>query len=288
MSQVTTPSILLLGDSGAGKTYSITSLLKAGLEVFVLITEPNGVDSLIDSVQKQGLDINKLHWKIISPVAMDLSLLQEQAAKVNGLTFEGISKLTSGVEKKRCTQYIDTIKTVAKFIDDRTGKDYGDITTWGPDRAFVVDSLTGLVTMAIQNTIGLRPTIQLQEYGIIQTMLESTITLFTNLKCFFVMTAHIERLVDEVNGGMKMMAWSIGKKLSPVLPRFFSEVIYVYREGPNFWWSTATLNVNTKQRSLPVSDKIEPTFEPIIKAYHDRLKVINNVKEVPKTVSATA
>jgi hypothetical protein len=277
--------MLLLGDSGAGKTYSITTLLKAGLEVFVLITEPNGIDSLIDAVEKQNLDINKLHWKILSPVAMDVKLLGEQAAKVNALTFEGISKLTSGVEKSRCTQYIDLIKTVAKFVDDRTGVDYGDITTWGPDRVFVLDSLTGLVTMAIQNTIGLRPTIQLQEYGIIQTMLENTITLFTNLKCFFVMTAHVDRLVDEVNGGMKIMAYSIGKKLSPVLPRFFSEVVYVYREGTSFWWSTATLNVSTKQRSLPISDKIPPSFEPIVSSYHNRLKLINSGKEAP-TINA--
>lgn len=273
-----------MGDSGAGKTYSISSLLRAGLEVFVLITEPNGLDSLIDAVEKQKLDINKLHWKVVSPVTMDLNLLETQAKQINSLNFEGIQKLTSGVEKKKCTQLMDLMHAIQNFTCERDGKEYGDVTTWGPDRALVLDSLTGLVTMAVQNTVGLRPTVQLQEYGIIQSMLESTINLLTNLPCFFVMTAHVEKLVDEVNGGIKMMVFAIGKKLAPVLPRFFSEVVYCYRDGTNFLWSTATSNVNTKQRSLPVSDKIQPDFSPIIQAYKRRLELVtpkSGVKNAP-------
>lgn len=273
-----------MGDSGAGKTYSISSLLRAGLEVFVLITEPNGLDSLIDAVEKQKLDINKLHWMILPPVSMDLELLSKQAQQINTLNFEGIQKLTHGVEKKKCTQLMDLFAAVQDFKDERTGQSFGDITTWGPDRVFVLDSLTGLVTMAVQNTVGLRPTVQLQEYGIIQSMLESTINLLTNLNCFFVMTAHVEKLVDEVNGGIKMMVFAIGKKLAPVLPRFFSEVVYCYRDGSNFMWSTATTNVNTKQRALPVSDKIAPDFTPIIQAYKRRLELVNpqsGVKNAP-------
>jgi hypothetical protein len=213
---------------------------------------------------------------------MDINLILDQATKINQLTFEGIQKLTGGVNKKECTQLMDLFRAIQDFKDDRTGRSFGDITTWGPDRVFVLDSLTGLVTMAIQNTVGMRPTIQLQEYGIIQTMLESTINLLTNLNCFFVMTAHIEKLVDEVNGGVKMMVFAIGKKLAPVLPRFFSEVVYVYRETNNYYWSTATLNVNTKQRALPLSDKIAPDFGPIIAAYERRVSFTNpGVKNAP-------
>lgn len=282
MSQVSTPSVLIMGDSGAGKTYSIASLLKAGKEVFVCITEPNGLDTLLDAVERQKLPIDKLHWMVLPPVGMDINLILDQATKINQLTFEGIQKLTGGVNKKECTQLMDLFRAIQDFKDDRTGQSYGDITTWGPDRVFVLDSLTGLVTMAIQNTVGMRPTIQLQEYGIIQTMLESTINLLTNLNCFFVMTAHIEKLVDEVNGGVKMMVFAIGKKLAPVLPRFFSEVVYVYRETNNYYWSTATLNVNTKQRALPLSDKIAPDFGPIIAAYERRLEFTKpGVKNAP-------
>jgi predicted ATPase len=38
---------MLLGASGSGKTYSIRTLLDAGLEVFVLFTEP-GMEVLAD------------------------------------------------------------------------------------------------------------------------------------------------------------------------------------------------------------------------------------------------
>jgi len=57
------------GDAGAGKTWSLATLIEAGLEVFVLTTEPNGMDSLLDAVATKKLPLSKLHWHAVSPAS---------------------------------------------------------------------------------------------------------------------------------------------------------------------------------------------------------------------------
>src|SRR6478609_10658907 len=61
------PSVLLQGASGAGKTSSIVTLLLAGIEVFVIGTEPGFVDSLIDRVRELKAPMDKLHWMSVLP-----------------------------------------------------------------------------------------------------------------------------------------------------------------------------------------------------------------------------
>ena len=61
------PSVLLMGPSGSGKTYSLSTLLESGLEVFLVVTEPHGLETLLDVVAQKKLDINKLHWRYIPP-----------------------------------------------------------------------------------------------------------------------------------------------------------------------------------------------------------------------------
>jgi len=37
------PSVMMLGEPGAGKTWATTSFIAAGIELFVLITDPRGI-----------------------------------------------------------------------------------------------------------------------------------------------------------------------------------------------------------------------------------------------------
>jgi hypothetical protein len=86
------------------------------------------------------------------------------------------------------------------------------------------------------------------------------------------MAAHLEREQDEVTGGVQLMASTLGKKLAPRLPRFFSDVVHCRRDGTNFFWSTASNNVDLKARNLPISDKLPASFVPLLKAWKDRQK----------------
>jgi hypothetical protein len=90
--------------------------------------------------------------------------------------------------------------------------------------------------------------------------------------CHFVLTAHVDRIIDEILGGKLIMTKAIGKAIAGDIPPLFSDVIYTVREGTDFYWDTAAIGVDTKTRSLPVASKQRPSFEPIMQKWLARQK----------------
>jgi hypothetical protein len=88
--------------------------------------------------------------------------------------------------------------------------------------------------------------------------------------------AHIDRVVDPVRGSSFIMLSALGQKLAPKLPAPFSEVVLAYRDGATFYWSTATKNVDTKCRALPIGDKLPPSFGPVVKAGLERARLVKD------------
>jgi len=262
---------LLEGAPGSGKTYSIPTLIEAGLEVFVLVTEPGGEESLLDSMRDRNLSLDKLHYHYIAPAAPAWSDLQDMAKKINTMNYEDLTKLKSGVAKRGYGQFYEMLSTLQNFTCDHCGEEFGGADTWDAKRALVIDSLSGVNTMAWNMTVGAKPAAHQGEWGVAMNAIEAFLNKLTgDLRCFLVLTAHVERELDEVQGGTKIMVSSLGRKLAPKIPRNFSDVIYSYREGDQYYWSTTTAQVDLKTRSLPLSDKIEPSFGAIVKAWQTR------------------
>lgn len=248
---------MLMGATGSGKTHSIRTLVEAGLEVFVLFTEP-GMETLAD------VPSDKLHWHYIPPAAPDWSDMIDSATKINTLSIEGLSKL-GDINKRKYNQFIEVLTSLSNFKCDRTGEFYGPVDEWEPNRVLVLDSMSGLSVMAMNLQAGSKPMKSMADWGIATDNLERLITkLCVDTRCHFVLLTHLERETDEVTGGVTLMASTLGRKLAPKLPRFFSEVIHVKRDGKAFSWSTATYNVDTKTRYLPIAEGLPPSFEPLI------------------------
>lgn len=263
---IAAPSVLLIGSPGSGKTYSISTLLEAGLSVFAIITEPNGLETLLDVVEKKRLPLEKLHWKVIPPARAGFGGMLDATKKISIMDFKQLAdQKPSG--QRSTSQFVTLLETMQNFVDDRTGQKFGPVESFGTDSAVVVDSLSGLNLMAMDMVIGDKVTAHQGEWGVAMKMLDRFIlTCTSNLRCLFVLTAHLEREIDEVAGGSRIMAATLGKKLAPQLPRFFSDVVMAYREGDNYHWSTNALNVDLKHRSLPLSSKLQPSFAPIVEA----------------------
>lgn len=282
--QISTPAVLLLGPSGTGKTYSLPTLVEAGLETFVLITEPRGVETLVDSMTLRKLPMDKLHWHYTPPASPGWSAMMDMSRKISNMGYEDLSKLKSGIGKDNTQQFIQFLNAIQNFPCDRTGDKFGDVTEWGADRAFVVDSLSGLSIMAMDLTIGYKPAAHQGEWGVAMNMLEKIILKLTSdMKATFVLTAHIEREVDDISGGTKIGVSTLGRKLAPKLPRFFSEAVLTVKEGNKFSWSTSAVQTDLKNRSLPLGADLSPSFIPIVEAYHRRLKAVK-----PAVISGTA
>ncbi len=239
--------------------------------MFVIITDPGGEETLLDSLKAHGLPIDKLHWHYIPPAAPKWSDLQDMALKINTMSFEDLGKLKTGISKRGYTQFYELLSTMANFKCDRTGVEFGPIDSWDYQRAVVIDSFSGLNTMAWTMTVGAKPTAHVGEWGVAMTSIERLLDKLTaDLRCFFVLNAHVERELDEVGGGVKIMVSTLGRKLAPKIPRNFSDIILAYREGTEFFWSTVTAGVDLKTRTLPLRDKIDPDFSQIVDVWRER------------------
>lgn len=264
------PSVLNLGDIGSGKTTSLVTLALAGLDVFVIITEPTGLDSLLDAFETNKAPIEKLHYKVITPARAEFGDLLEQAKRVSVMDYESLSKQKPQGNRQQ-SKFLELVASCKDFTCDRTGKAFGSISNLPDTAAFCVDSFSGVSLMAWDLTVGDKVSAHQGEWGVAMNMLSKLVNSWTsNLNCFFVLTSHLEMETDELTGARKQMVSTLGKKLAPTIPRFFSEAVISYREGQSFYWSTDMMGVTLKKRSLPLGSKLKPDYGPIVEAYKKR------------------
>lgn len=260
------PRVMLLGTYSTGKTHSLRTLAALGYEVFILATEYP--DTLLDT------DPEKIHWHYIEPGVADWDTLKDNALKINTLSNDALQKLP-GVNKQKYRQFIEIFAALNDFTDDRTGKHYGNASQWGLDKVLVIDSLSGLSIMARDLAVGAKPIITQPDWGVMMHNLEMFINACTTgTRCTFVMTAHVEKELDEVAGGMKTMASTLGRKLAPKLPRFFSDVILCRREGKSWTWDVSVSDTDVKARNLPIgTGNLPQDFKLIVDAWEKRTGV---------------
>lgn len=265
------PSVLLIGQPGDGKTFSIPTLVKAGIETFVVITEGTGQDSLLDGMIHHGADMSKLHIRHLSPATPGWGSLLEQARIANSMSYQAISELKSGIDKMQTQQYTALLQLFANFVDDR-GESFGDVTEWGADRALVIDSMTGLNHIIMDQTVGMKPNPHQGEWGIAMNMeVKLLLKLTADCKCFFVVTSHLDKEIDGATGITSQTVLALGRKNAPQIIPMFSEVVLCKRNGTKYTWSTAeAIQITTKARGLPLSDSIKPDFAQLVSMYEKR------------------
>lgn len=273
---------LIMAETGRGKTDCLLSYVEAGIEVFVVSTEATGIQSLIKSARRRKLNMDLVHWRQINPTNMDVEAMIRSADQLNRKSVSDMQKIDSPgiLEKSKYRTFLNLLNTVQNFKCQRTGKSYGDVTEWGDDRAFCIDSLTGVNLMMTQLQTGNRGTLTLPDYNVCQLTLENLIVTLCSMRCFFTLTAHLEREKDEITGRVNIMASTVGKKLAPKVPIHFSEVIRALRVDGKFFWSTEDSECDLKARSLPWSDKITPSFVQIVESYRADKAFAEQHKEV--------
>ena len=124
-------------------------------------------------------------------------------------------------------------------------------------------------------TVGYKPAAHQGEYGVAMNFIEQLLLKLTSDRhAFFILNAHIEKEINELTGVSQIMASTLGRKLAPKIPRFFSEVVYskrLMKDGQaSFTWSTINSTAELKNRSLPISQNLQQDYGPIISAYRQR------------------
>lgn len=277
---------LLIGPPGTGKTTALVTFIEAGIELFIIGTDPGFEESILDAMREKNLDMSLLHYHYISPAMPSWSALISAANKVAMMGYKDLTEIKSGVDKHLYRQYLDVLDTLADFKCDHCGKTFGATDEWEENRCLAVDSLSGLNEMALDLMIGGKPIAHQGEYGVAMQMESKLVlTLCGNLKCFLVITAHLDKEPNMLTGVPQLMVGALGSKLAPKLPRSFSDVVLAVKEGNKFTWSTAALNVDLKNRALPVAEGLKASFVPIVDAWKRRVELFE--KETVQSNSNT-
>ena len=277
------PGTLLVGPTGTGKTSAIATMVRAGIETFVVVTEPDGAASLIDACDRIGANIDLLHWRESLPGSAGWSEVEDMVTKVNSMNQQQLADQKDMGKSGFKAPAMRFLQSFQNFQCDRTGDFYGSPTTWDATRCLAVDSLTGWCLIAWGATVGYKPTANPGEWGIAQNFVYNMLTKINcDRQCFFILTAHIEKEMDELQGIKKLMVSAIGAKLAPKIPPFFSEVVKCERlQDQSYNWSTFDNGMDLKHRALPNSNKIKPDFSQIVDAYKRRLKLASGASATP-------
>ncbi len=265
-------NVLLMGPSGTGKTHSIGTLVDQGIDVFYLALE-SGMESLLGYWTDRNLPIpDNLHWhKLIAPAA-DLTNMIANAKNINMLNLDSLAKMTDP-NKSKHNQFISLLEALNDFPDDRTGTKYGAVNTWDQSRVLVCDGATGISQCAMALVVGGKAVRNQSDWGIAQDQVEKLVRMLCdNCPCHFVLLAHVEREVDVVLGGVKLMVSTLGKALAPKFPAMFSDVILTERSGTKWVWNTSSAMADVKTRNLPIQADLQPDFKQIMAKWISRNK----------------
>lgn len=265
-------NVLIEGPTGTGKTHAIGTLVEynPNLEVFFLALEA-GMESLIGYFTDRGKPVPpNLRWHLLGQSEGGFGALAANAKVIGESAQDGLYKMQDFERHKR-NNYLKMLSVLSNFTDQRTGQAFGPVDSWGPNRAVVVDGLTGMGNFAMQMVIGNKPVRSQTDWGIAQDQVEKTLRVFTDgCKCHFVLISHVEREVDQVMGGIKVTVQTLGKALPPKIPPMFSDVILAVRVGTTWTWSTANALCDLKTRNLPVAENIKPDFKQILDKWESR------------------
>lgn len=276
------PNVILMGDGGTGKTHSIGTLVDTGIETFYFAIE-QGLESLLgywtdprpDNPQPRPIPSN-LHWHKLEAPKADYKTFSEQALRINTLALDTLAKAPDP-QRHLYNLWIKVGETMADFPDDRTGKKYGPVDSWGPDRAIVIDGLTGLCRAAMTCVVGARPVWNPGDYQVGQKQVEGFLRMTCdNVRAWFILIGHEEKEVDQINGGLVRTVSAIGKALAPIIPPMFSDVVLCTRDGTKWSWNTARSGVATKARNLPWADGLPASFKPMFETWRRRAEAASS------------
>ncbi len=255
------PNILLMGESGSGKTYSIRSLVSSGIEVRGIFTEPRYAP-LRDIPCSDGC-----HIATNFPTSGSWDTMLLQANNLTDHTWEQNVKMTD--KKKRLHRsFISLIELMHNYKCLRCGEEFGDVSEWPNNVALVLDSLSGVSKMCMQMVVGTHSIISQPQWGAMMgQQLQLVDKCCYETTCWFILTAHLERLVDNVQGGTVIQVNALGQKNAPNIPNNFDDVILTRKSGDKFTWSTAATGVATKPTYLSLNDALAPDFQPLVQAW---------------------
>lgn len=231
--------LMYIGDSGTGKTGSLTSLVAAGYKLRILDMD-NGLDVLAQFVRKECPDkINNVDYET-----------RRDAYRIGPS-----GPVVSGTPKA----FLDSLKLLTEWSDGTKPSD------WGEDTFLVIDSLSAMGRAAFAWARGLNPSAKdpRQWYFSAQQALEDMIMLLTSeaFATNVVIISHVsyQELHD---GSTKGYANAIGRAMGPVIPKYFNSLLLAESigQGKNVKRRIKTVPTGVIDLKTPAPFKIDAEY----------------------------
>ena len=204
----TTTKLLLIGDSGAGKTSACWSLVEAGYKLFFLDFD-NGLDPLVSQIKRKS----PTKLKNVSFV----TLRDNYKGSPTGVILDGQPKA-----------FITAMQLLDKWEDGSKPAN------WGNDCVLIVDSLTFMAQCAFNYAQFLNPTAKDKRtiFYAAQSSVEHTLALLTSeaFKPNVIVIAHMTFL-NRPDGTTKGFPVAVGQALSPKISPYFNSVALAESTG---------------------------------------------------------
>jgi len=259
--------LLLIGEAGSGKTGSLFSLVKAGYRLIVLDCDGKFNTSwLINKIRREP-DAKEL-----------LSHIHYASPEDDYTTLPNGDIVVQGVPKAwpLCSKLLTHWKIGSE--------DLGKSDTWGPDTVVVVDSFSFMCRAAFrwaESTSG-NPDPR-SHYGLAQRKAESALNILcsTKMKSHVILTAHWT-LIDMIDGLSKAFPATIGKAISPDIPKYFNSMLEVKSKiaGTSVRRIIRTVPDGIFEMKHPVPEGV-PNELPIETGLADFFRAVTGVNKAP-------
>jgi hypothetical protein len=222
-SQVT--KMLLVGDSGSGKTGALMSLIAAGYNVRILDLDA-GVAVLNDYLKNPN--------SIYTRPFPGLWTAEQAKTLLTRVCYETVTDKMRNVNGKLVPKQATVWQRAAKLLDG--WPEFGPISSWTPQDVLVIDSLTFLCNGALNFVLMMNGRLGQQphqsDWYQAQQLVEALLQMLydDNVGCNVIVNCHVV-LIGEENGPQRAYPASLGKALSPKIGRYFNTVLMAKTVG---------------------------------------------------------
>jgi hypothetical protein len=220
-SEIEPVKMLIVGNSGSGKTGSLLALARRGFKLRIADFDNGAAGTLLPLMEPKEKS---------GPAALDIDIevFTDQFKQMPVF-------LEKGKPPQRVMQVVNNPDCWERFgaiFDAWPGK--GSIMSWKPDTIFVWDSLSFAAQAALRHILRINNRNGLQPYqsdwGDAMREVEAMLATLYNplIKCHVVVNSHILYVGEEETPGASRREgypMTIGNKLSPRVPRYFNTMI---------------------------------------------------------------
>lgn len=193
--------MLLIGDSGTGKTGALASLARAGYKLHILDMDNKVATGILPIILKSDAAIANVDYEACRD-------------KMKG---SAVGPIIDGTPQA----YIKAMTLMDKWSDGSVPA------AWGPEHIFVLDSLTFFSDAAFAWAKGMNPSAKEPRtwFYSAQSAVEDSLALLTSerFNANVVVISHVS-WVDRPDGSMKGYPSSVGKALGPTIPSYFDNM----------------------------------------------------------------